>query len=185
MQRINSIGDLSISNAEKSVRLNREIKAPQVRLIGAEGEQQGVVDIREAMSIAKDAGLDLVEVSPNADPPVCRVMDYGKFVFEQKKRKTQTKKVQVQVQVKELKYSVRIEEADYQVKFRNLLRFLEHGDKVKITLRFRGREMSHKELGMDLMQRLKKECEAVGSVEQEPKTEGRQIIMVLGPLKKK
>ena len=158
---------------------------PEIRLIGEEGEQLGVLSARDALAQAKEAGLDLVEVSPNVKPPVCRIMDYGKFVYEQKKKKNSAKKKQVQVQTKELKFSVRIEEADYQVKLRNLTRFLEEGDKVKITLRFRGREMTHQELGLELMLRVKTDIESIGQVEQEPKLEGRQIVMMIGPRKTK
>lgn len=139
----------------------------------------------EAQQLADDAGLDLVEISPNAEPPVCRVMDYGKYLFEQNKQKTAQKKKQKQIQIKEIKFRPGTEEADYQVKLRNLIRFLEQGDKAKITLRFRGREMSHMELGVKLMQRLQADLSVHGAVEQLPKVEGRQMVMVVNPKKSK
>jgi len=167
------------------VRLNAEIRVPQVRLIGAGGEQVGVVGIREALQAAEEAGLDLVEISPNAEPPVCRVMDYGKFLFEKSKQKAAQKKKQKQIQIKEIKFRPVTEEGDYLVKVRNLIRFLEHGDKAKITLRFRGREMSHMELGVKLMQKVQADIEPYGIVEQMPKLEGRQMVMLIGPKKPK
>lgn len=145
----------------------------------------GVVSTREALQAAEEAQLDLVEISPNADPPVCRVMDYGKFLFERNKQKAAQKKKQKQIQIKEIKFRPVTEEGDYLVKLRNLIRFLEHGDKSKITLRFRGREMSHMELGVKLMQRLQKDLEPYGIVESMPKLEGRQMVMLVGPKKPK
>lgn len=141
--------------------------------------------MREALEMAEAAELDLVEISPNAEPPVCRVMDYGKYVFEQNKQKAAQKKKQKQAQIKEVKFRPGTEEGDYQVKLRNLIRFLEHGDKAKVTLRFRGREMSHMELGAKLMQRLQLDLATYGTVEQMPKLEGRQMVMVIGPKKNK
>lgn len=135
--------------------------------------------------MAETATLDLVEISPQAEPPVCRIMDYGKFVFKQSKQKTQSKKKQKQIQIKEIKIRPGTEEADYQVKLRNLIRFLENGDKAKITLRFRGRELMHQELGMEVMKRLQHDLSLYGSPEQLPKLEGKQIVMVIGPIKKK
>lgn len=155
-----------------------------MRLINAEGEQLGLVSILEAKRISEEAGLDLVEVSPEAKPPVCRIMDYGKYRFQLSKRKAQAKKKQKQVQIKEIKIRPATEEADYQVKFRNITKFLENGDKAKITMRFRGREMSHPELGMNLLQRMVKELENHAVIELSPKFEGRQIVMILGPKKK-
>lgn len=140
--------------------------------------------MREALQLAEEAGLDLVEISPNAEPPVCRVMDYGKYVFEQNKQKAAQRKKQKQIQVKEIKFRPGTEEGDYQVKLRNLIRFLEHGDKAKVTLRFRGREMSHMELGAKLMERLQLDLAAYGTIEQMPKVEGRQMVMMVGPKKK-
>lgn len=139
----------------------------------------------EALSLAKGLTLDLVEIQPNAEPPVCRVMDYGKFVFEAKKQKAAAKKKQRQVQVKEIKFRPGTGIGDYQVKLRNLIRFLEDGDKAKVSLRFRGREMAHQHLGMELVNRIRVDLAEYGVVEQEPKMEGRQIVMVLAPVKKR
>ncbi len=141
--------------------------------------------IFRALQIAEEAGLDLVEVSPTAKPPVCRIMDYGKFRYEQSKKQHEAKKKQKQIQVKEIKFRPGTDEADYQVKLRNLIRFLEEGDKAKVTLRFRGREMAHQELGMTLLKRLEEDLVEHGSVEQQPKMEGRQMVMVVAPGKKK
>jgi translation initiation factor IF-3 len=171
-------------SAEKPTRLNHEIKSPEVRLIGADGEQVGVVSNREAMHLAAEAGLDLVEISPNASPPVCRIMDHGKFLFEVSKKRVAAKKKQKQIQIKEVKFRPGIEEGDYQVKLRNLIRFLESGDKVKITLRFRGREMTHQELGMRIMTRVQTDLAYYGVVEHFPRLEGRQMVMVIGSKKK-
>lgn len=173
-----------ISN-DKSVRLNAEIRAPKIRLIDADGKQVGVVPIREALQAAEEAELDLVEISPNAEPPVCRIMDHGKYLFEINKKKAAAKKKQKQIQIKEVKFRPVTEEGDYQVKLRNLIRFLQHGDKAKITVRFRGREMSHMELGAQLMTRLQIDLDPYGIAEQMPKLEGRQMVMVVGPKKAK
>lgn len=170
--------------AEKRTRLNEEITGiQQVRLIGAEGEQLGVVNVRDAQQKALEADLDLVEVAPTAKPPVCRIMDYGKFLFEQNKKRHAAKKKQKQVQVKEVKFRPGTDEGDYQVKLRNLIRFLEEGDKAKVTLRFRGRELSHQELGKTLLKRIEAELGEYGTVEQFPKMEGRQMVMVVAPKK--
>ena len=144
-----------------------------------------MVKIEEALRMAGEADLDLVEISPNAQPPVCRVMDYGKFKFEQSKRAHLAKKKQKQIQVKEIKFRPGTEEGDYQVKLRKLIEFLEDGDKTKITIRYRGREMQHQQLGAQLLQRLEADLEQYGDVEQRPKMEGRQLVMVLAPSKKK
>jgi len=154
-------------------------------LIDAEGEQKGVVDIAAAIAEAEESDLDLVEVSPNAEPPVCRIMDYGKYVFEEQKKKQLAKKKQKQTQVKEIKFRPGTEEGDYQVKLRNLMRFLNDGDRTKITLRFRGREMAHQELGRNLLQRVEKDLAEIGTVEQYPRMEGRQMVMVVAPKKGK
>lgn len=154
-------------------------------MIGAEGEQVGVVSITEALQLAYDANMDLVEISPNADPPVCKVMDYGKYQFELNKKLQAAKKKQKQIQIKEIKFRPGTEEGDYQVKLRNLSKFLNDGDKTKITVRFKGRELSHRELGMDLLKRIETDLEEIAAVEQFPKLEGRQMIMVMGPKKKK
>lgn len=165
-------------------RINHQISVQEVRLIDAEGEQVGIVSTREALRAAEDAGLDLVEISPTAKPPVCRIMDYGKYLFEISKKQAEAKKKQKQIQVKELKFRPTTEEGDYQVKLRNLIRFLEHGDKVKITLRFRGREVAHQDLGMKILDRLQQDTAEFGVVEQQAKREGRQLMMVLSPKKK-
>jgi translation initiation factor IF-3 len=154
-----------------------------VRLIGANGEQVGVVSIQEAQQAAVEAELDLVEIAPNAEPPVCRVMDYGKFQFEESKKKHAAKKKQKQIQIKELKFRPGTDVGDYQVKLRNLIRFLEHGDKVKITVRFRGREMAHQELGIKLLERLEADIAEHGVVEQSSKMEGRMMVMLIAPKK--
>lgn len=143
-----------------------------------------MVSIRDAQNLADEAGVDLVEISPNAEPPVCRIMDYGKFLFDKAKSAKEQKKKQKQVQVKEIKFRPGTDENDYQVKLRNLIRFLEDGDKAKITLRFRGREMAHQNLGMDLLNRIKSDLDEYAVVESFPKMEGRQAIMVLAPKKK-
>ncbi|MGX2040904.1 translation initiation factor IF-3 [Methylocaldum sp. MU1018] len=169
----------------KEPRLNEEITAPSVRLIGPDGNQIGVVSTREARQIAYDASLDLVEISPAADPPVCRVMDYGKFRFEQNKKLQAAKKKQKQIQVKEVKFRPGTDEGDYQVKLRSLVRFLSEGDKAKVTVRFRGRELSHRELGMDLLKRIETDLVEHAVVEQFPKMEGKQLSMTLAPKKKK
>jgi translation initiation factor IF-3 len=176
--------DFLISN-DKSVRLNADIRAPRIRLIGAEGNQVGVVTVKEALQLAFEAELDLVEISPNAEPPVCRIMDHGKYIFEINKKKAAAKKKQKQIHLKEIKFRPVTEEGDYQVKLRNLIRFLQHGDKAKITVRFRGREMSHMELGAQLMKRLQADLDQYGTCEQMPKLEGRQMVMVVGPKKAK
>jgi translation initiation factor IF-3 len=156
-----------------------------VRLVGAEGEQLGVVTIQEALDAATAATLDLVEIAPMGEPPVCKIMDYGKFVFEAKKQKAAAKKKQKQTQVKEMKFRPHTDIGDYQVKLRNLTRFLQNGDKAKVTLRFRGREMAHQELGMDMMKRIETDLGEISAVEQFPKMEGRQLTMVLAPKSKK
>lgn len=156
-----------------------------MRLIDAEGNQVGVLSRNEALRVAEDAELDLVEISPTAKPPVCRVMDYGKYLFEQNKKTALAKKKQKQFQVKEIKFRPTTEDGDYQVKLRNLIRFLTHGDKTKVTCRFRGREMAHQDIGLELMLRVAKDLEEYGSVELQPKPEGRQITMVIAPVKKK
>ena len=158
---------------------------PRVRVIGPDGDQVGIVAIEEAQRIAEESELDLVEIVPNADPPVCRVMDYGKYLFEESKKKHAAKKKQKQIQVKEVKFRPGTDEGDYQVKLRNLVRFLDSGDKAKVTLRFRGREMAHQELGARLLQRIEQDLVEHGSVEQYPKMEGRQMVMVFTPSTKK
>lgn len=155
-----------------------------MRIIGSDGEQLGIMGREDALKLAADEGLDLVEVAPTAEPPVCKVMDYGKFVFEQNKKSQVAKKKQRQIQVKEVKFRPGTEEGDYQVKLKNLVRFLTSGDKAKVTLRFRGREMAHKELGAKLLERVRDDLVELASVEQFPQMEGRQMTMVLTPKKK-
>ncbi|HDS15598.1 MAG TPA: translation initiation factor IF-3 [Proteobacteria bacterium] len=169
--------------AEK-VRVNRQIKIPQVRLIGDGGEQVGVVDTNEAVAYAEARGLDLVEVSPQATPPVCKVMDYGKFKYQQSKRAQEAKKKQTVIQVKEIKMRPGTDVHDIEVKTRSIIRFLEDGDKVKVTIRFRGREMAYAEQGHDLLVKVAEQVKEYGVVEQHAKREGRQLMMVLGPAKK-
>jgi len=169
--------------AEKSLRINDEIRIPQVRLIGADGNQVGIVPTSEAKRLAEEAGLDLVEISPMAAPPVCRIMNFGKFQYEEQKRRHAAKKKQKQIQVKEVKFRPGTDVGDYQVKLRNLIKFLENGDKAKVTLRFRGREMAHQELGAQLLKRVEEDLKDVGAVEQHPRLEGRQMVMVVAPKK--
>ena len=165
--------------------LNDDISAANVRLVAADGSQRGIVSRAEALAEARAAGLDLVLVAVDANPPVCKVMDYGKHLFELKKTKAAQRKKQKQIQVKEMKFRPGTEEGDYQVKLRNLKRFLDEGDKAKVSLRFRGREVVHPEIGMDLMSRIAEDLNEFGQVEAEPKFEGRQVVMVLAPRKKK
>ncbi len=153
-------------------------------MIGADGEQIGVMGLEQAIEVATEAGLDLVEVSPNAEPPVCRIMDFGKYQFEQNKKAHESRRKTKQTQIKEVKFRPGTEEGDYQVKLRNLVRFLTQGDKAKITLRFRGREMAHQELGVKLLKRVEADLSELATVEQFPKLEGRQLIMVMAPKKK-
>lgn len=169
---------------EKSQRLNDEITAAEVRLVGEEGEQLGIVPIRQALVLAEEAELDLVEIAPMAQPPVCKIMDFGKFKYQEAKRAHEAKLKQKQVQVKEVKFRPATDENDYQIKLRNVVKFLGEGDKAKITLRFRGREMAHQELGMKVLERIKTDLAEAALVEQFPKMEGRQLIMVLAPAKK-
>jgi len=156
-----------------------------VRLIGSDGQQIGVVSIEEARRTADEAKLDLVEIAADAQPPVCRIMNYGKFLFEKKKQAAVAKKNQHQQQIKEIKFRPGTDEGDYQVKLRNLVRFLSDGDKAKVSLRFRGREMAHQELGMELLKRVETDLAEYGAVEQHPKMEGRQLLMVIAPKKRK
>ena len=180
--------DLTISASTKRdsdrARINEQINVPEVRLIDVDGNQAGVLSTREALRAAEESGLDLVEISPTAKPPVCRIMDYGKFLFEASKKQAEAKKKQKQIQVKELKFRPTTEDGDYQVKLRNLVRFLNHGDKVKVTLRFRGREVAHQELGMKILERIQQDTAEYAVIEQQAKREGRQLLMVLSPKKK-
>lgn len=155
-----------------------------MRVIGPNGEQVGILSISEALENASSVGLDLVEVAPNSEPPVCRVMDYGKFVFEQNKKAQSARRKQKQIHIKEVKFRPGTEEGDYQVKLRNLVRFLTQGDKTKVTLRFRGREMAHQQLGVELLKRVQQDLDEYGTVEQHPQLEGRQMVMVIAPRKR-
>lgn len=167
------------------LRINRRIRVPEVRLIGEDGAQLGVFATYEAIRRAEDAGLDLVELSPGARPPVCKIMDYGKYKYEQSKKKHEQKKKQVVVHIKEIKMRPATDEHDFQTKLRHVKRFLEHGDKVKISIRFRGREMTHIDIGQDRMKRVIEEVREVGEVESFPKMEGKQMFMMIAPLKQK
>ncbi|MDH5184586.1 MAG: translation initiation factor IF-3 [Gammaproteobacteria bacterium] len=170
---------------EDQVRMNNEITVREVRVTGVDGEQLGIMPTAQARELAEEVDMDLVEISPQAEPPVCRIMDYGKFLFETNKKKQVAKKKQKQIQVKEIKFRPGTEEGDYQIKLRNLTRFLEGGDKCKVTLRFRGREMAHQELGRKLLKRVEADLNELGTVEQFPRMEGRQMVMVIAPRKKK
>ncbi|WP_226816357.1 translation initiation factor IF-3 [Advenella sp. FME57] len=176
-------GDLNIAT-EKTNRINAEIRIPEVRLIGVDGEQLGIVKTAEALRLAEQEGIDLVEIAPNAEPPVCRIMDYGKFKYQEQKRQQEAKAKQKIIQVKEVKFRPATDEGDYQVKLRNLKRFIEDGDKAKVTLRFRGREMAHQELGMRVLERVRDDMAELVQVEAMPKLEGRQMVMVLAPKRK-
>ena len=165
-------------------RVNDRIRAPEIRLIGAEGENVGVVTPERAMDLAAEAGLDLVEISPNATPPVCKIMDFGKFKYEQQKRESEARKKQKTIEVKEVKFRPNTDTHDYDVKMRNVFKFLENGDKVKVTLRFRGREMAHQNLGRELLERVAEDTKETGKVENMPKMEGRQMVMMIGPASK-
>jgi translation initiation factor IF-3 len=163
-------------------RANGDITAPKVQLIDAEGNNRGATPIEEALEIALDAGLDLVEISPNASPPVAKVLDLGKFKYQAQKKANEARKKQKVIEVKEIKLRPNIDTHDYDVKMRAVTKFLEEGDKVKVTMRFRGREMAHQELGLDLLFKVRDQMEELGKVESAPKSEGRQMVMVLAPV---
>ena len=163
--------------------MNQQIRVPEIRLIDEEGDNHGVVTPAHAIAMAVEVGLDLVEISPNANPPVCKIMDLGKFKYETQKKAAEARKKQKVIEVKEVKFRPNIDTHDYDVKMRNVNRFLEDGDKVKVTLRFRGREMAHQELGRDLLRRVADDLEGIAKVENMPKMEGRQMIMVVAPAK--
>jgi len=175
---------LSNIATDKPHRINGEIRVPEVRLLGLEGEQLGIVKAFDAVRMAEEAEVDLVEIAPNAEPPVCRLMDYGKFKYQEQKRQAEARAKQKIIQVKEVKFRPATDEGDYQVKLRNLKRFLDEGDKAKVTLRFRGREMAHQELGMRVLERVRDDLTEMAIVEAMPKLEGRQMVMVLAPRKK-
>ena len=161
--------------------MNDEIDVPQVRVIDAKGKNHGVISLEDALEIADEAGLDLVEVSPQVSPPVCKVLDYGKYKYEQQKKANEARKKQKTIDVKEIKMRPSIDEHDYQVKMRNVRKFLNHGDKVKMTIRFRGREMAHQDLGLRVLTRVREELEEIIKIEQMPRTEGRLMVMVITP----
>jgi translation initiation factor IF-3 len=162
-------------------RVNEDIRVPQVRLIDQDGEMLGVMSARDAIQRAYSVGLDLLEISPNADPPVCKILDFGKFKYEQQKKKNEAKKRQKVIEIKEIKVRPNIDENDYQVKLRAMKTFIEEGDKVKVTLRFRGREMAHQDIGVKVLERIRGDLDGTTKVEQMPKMENRQMVMVLTP----
>jgi translation initiation factor IF-3 len=170
--------------ARKNTRINDHIRVPRVRLIDQEGEQVGIVSIEEALMQARKVLLDLVEISPNVDPPVCRIMDYGKYIFDQSKKRTSQKKNQTQVQIKEVKFRPVTDIGDFRIKMRKIAEFLERGDRVKISLRFRGREVQHQQLGVEFLERVKAALPEGALIEQEAKLEGRQITMLVAAGKK-
>jgi len=163
--------------------VNDRIRASEIRLIGAEGENVGVVTPARGIELAEQVGLDLVEISPNATPPVCKIMDFGKFKYETQKRESEARKKQKIIEIKEVKFRPNTDTHDYDVKMRNVFKFLDNGDKVKITLRFRGREMAHLELGRALLERVAEDTTEVGKVDMIPKMEGRQMVMMISPVK--
>jgi len=169
---------------ERTQRINREITAPEVRLVSDSGEQLGIVAIADALRLAEERDVDLVEIAPLAKPPVCKLMDYGKFRYREQKKAHEAKLKQKQIQVKEIKFRPGTDEGDYQVKLGKLVQFLKEGDKAKVTLRFRGREMAHQEFGLRILERVKADLDELGVVEQFPRLEGRQMVMVLSPKKK-
>ncbi|MFY7960015.1 MAG: translation initiation factor IF-3 [Elsteraceae bacterium] len=162
-------------------RVNEEINTPQVRLVDQDGEMVGVVSIREALERAAQAGSDLVEVAPNAEPPVCKILDFGKYKYEEQKRRNEARKKQKVIEVKEIKLRPTIDDNDYGIKMKAMVRFIGEGDKVKVTLRFRGRELAHQDLGMKVLIRVRDDLEEIAKVEQMPKMEGRQMVMVVAP----
>ncbi len=166
---------------ETGPRINDRIRSPEIRLIGADGENVGVVTPARAMQMAEEAGLDLVEISPNAEPPVCKIMDFGKFKYEQQKREAEARKKQHIIEIKEIKFRPGTDTHDYDVKMRSVLKFLEEGDKVKVTLRFCGREMAHQELGLELLHRVAADVGEAGKIESMPRLEGRQMVMMVTP----
>ena len=179
------LGDCNISTPDnKQNRKNQEIRVPRVRVIGSDGEMIGVLTRDEALSMAEDEGLDLVEIQPTADPPVCRIMDFGKFKFEQQKKAHAARRKTKQVEIKELKFRPTTEVGDYDIKLRNLKRFLEEGDKVKVTVRFKGREMAHQELGEAMVKRIQRDIVEEAVIESFPRFEGRQMVMMIAPKKK-
>ena len=182
-QFLNNCSEVRHIAQDKDARINEEINAPEIRLIGIDGEVIGIMSSKEALNMAEAADIDLVEIAPTATPPVCRLMDYGKFKYTEQKKRHEAKLKQKQIQIKEIKFRPGTDEGDYQIKLRNLIRFLSDGDKAKVTLRFRGREMAHQELGARLLERVRTDLVEHGQVEQFPKMEGRQMVMVISPIK--
>lgn len=172
-----------MSANNRGPRVNEQIRVSKVRVVGADGEMVGVISVQEGIELAKDAGMDLVEVSPNAEPPVCKVLDYGKFKYNQQKKANEARKKQKVIHIKEVKVRPNIDKHDLEVKMRNVHKFLDAGDKVKVTLRFRGREMAHQELGLKLLNEIREELGDIIKVEHHPKLEGRQMIMIVAPAK--
>jgi translation initiation factor IF-3 len=172
---------LNFTPAREGPRINDEISVVRVRLVDERGNMVGIVGRNEALAMASDVGLDLVEVAPNADPPVCKILDFGKYKYEEQKKKNEARKKQKTIEVKEIKLRPSIDDHDYDVKVRSMVKFIEEGDKVKVTMRFRGRELAHQELGMDVLVRVKDDLEEIAKVEQMPRMEGRQMTMVMAP----
>jgi len=172
---------MNFTPTREGPRINDEIGVPRVRLVDENGEMVGVVGRNEAIAMAVDAGLDLVEIAPNADPPVCKILDFGKYKYEIQKKKNEARKKQKVIEVKEIKLRPSIDDHDYDVKMRSMNKFIEEGDKVKVTMRFRGRELAHQELGMNVLIRVRDDLEEVAKVEQMPRMEGRQMTMVISP----
>lgn len=172
---------LNLTPTREGPRVNDEIGVLRVRLVDQRGNMVGIVGRNEAISMASDAGLDLVEIAPNADPPVCKILDFGKYKYEEQKKKNEARKKQKIIEVKEIKLRPSIDDHDYDVKMRSMVKFIEEGDKVKVTMRFRGRELAHQELGMDILVRVKDDLDEIAKVEQMPRMEGRQMTMVISP----
>ena len=172
---------LNFTPTREGPRINDEIGGIRVRLVDEKGQMVGVVGRNEALTMAATAGLDLVEIAPNADPPVCKILDYGKFKYEEQKKKNEARKKQKIIEVKEIKLRPSIDDHDYEVKRRSMIKFIEEGDKVKVTMRFRGRELAHQELGMDVLIRVRDDLDEIAKVEQMPRMEGRQMTMVVSP----
>ncbi|HVJ51027.1 MAG TPA: translation initiation factor IF-3 [Aliidongia sp.] len=172
---------MNLTPSREGPRINEEISVPRVRLVDQDGNMVGVVTKSEALAMAANVGLDLVEVAAAADPPVCKILDFGKFKYEEQKKKNEARKKQKVIEVKEIKLRPGIDDHDYDVKMRSMLKFVEEGDKVKVTMRFRGRELAHQDLGMNVLMRVKDDMEEVAKVEQFPRMEGRQMTMVLSP----
>jgi translation initiation factor IF-3 len=172
---------LNFTPAREGPRINDEINVVRVRLVDERGNMVGIVGRNEALAMASNVGLDLVEVAPNADPPVCKILDFGKYKYEEQKKKNEARKKQKIIEVKEIKLRPSIDDHDYDVKVRSMVKFIEEGDKVKVTMRFRGRELAHQELGMDVLVRVKDDLDEIAKVEQMPRMEGRQMTMVMAP----